>query len=124
MNMTYKLFFACFCCIVLIPLSGCGGVKLTPAEQVEVDRFMTEHGRSAIPFYLDSIVGNTDKNRALRYVRYLVSQGADVNARNNDGETQLHIAMAYGNVEVTKFLISQRVDVIPLPFHFPFFLFP
>jgi len=45
-------------------------------------------------------------------LEYLISQGADVNARDDYGSTPLHMAAQYNpNVEVLKYLISQGADV-------------
>jgi hypothetical protein len=45
-------------------------------------------------------------------VKYLVSQGADVNMKNGEGFTALHeVAMHSGNVGILQYLISQGADV-------------
>ena len=45
-------------------------------------------------------------------VRYFVSQGADVNAKNDRGWMPLHsAALSNSNVEVVKYLVSQGADV-------------
>ena len=45
-------------------------------------------------------------------LKFLVDQGADVNAKSEDGRTPLHIAASYNpNVEILKYLVSQGADV-------------
>jgi len=92
-------------------LSGCG-VSLTPAEQAEVNRYIEQHGTRAIPFYLADVPrrGDIDEQRVLRHLRFLVSQGADVNA-NADIGTPLHIAARGDNIEIVRYLISRGANV-------------
>lgn len=49
-------------------------------------------------------------NKNIDVIKYLVSQGADVNA-NSCGKTSLHFAAEKGNIEIVKFLISKGADV-------------
>jgi len=44
-------------------------------------------------------------------VKFLVSQGADVNMKDRDGETPLHNAVRMGGAAMVKFLVSKRADV-------------
>jgi len=44
-------------------------------------------------------------------VKYLVSSGANVNARNKNGSTPLHNAANKGNAGVIKFLVDQKANV-------------
>jgi ankyrin repeat protein len=45
-------------------------------------------------------------------VKYLVEQlGADVNARDHDGNTALHNAAARGDIEMILYLVSKGADV-------------
>ena len=49
---------------------------------------------------------------ANEFVQFLVSEGADVNAKNDSGETPLHFAAERRNdIENVKFLVSQGADV-------------
>jgi len=123
MQTTFKIFLLCLFCFFLTFVVGCGngggGVfssvpKLTPAEQAEVDRYIREHGRDAIVYYLARLdTTNTDEALVLKYVKYFVSQGANVNAKMNrswrgeHGIGPLDIATRYGFTTVVDFLVSQ-----------------
>ena len=50
---------------------------------------------------------STDEKLVLKYVRYFVSQGADVNAHN--GDPLPDVAML-GHLEAVKFLVSKGAD--------------
>jgi len=115
MQTTFKILVSCLFCFVLPLLSGCGSSGssapiLTPAEQAEVDKIIAEEGRDALRYYLEHwnpASGNTDEKLALKYVKYFVSQGANVNARDEDDYTPLHYAAALGSADMVKFLVSQ-----------------
>lgn len=47
----------------------------------------------------------------LERVKYLVSKGANVNARNNAGETPLHCAAYNGHIEIAGYLLSEGADI-------------
>ncbi|RMG03466.1 MAG: ankyrin repeat domain-containing protein, partial [Acidobacteria bacterium] len=47
----------------------------------------------------------------LEIARLLISSGANVNAKDQDGQTPLHEAAWYGNSGVAKLLISSRADL-------------
>jgi len=103
-----------FLCCELSLLSGCGShATLTPAEQAEVDKYIKEHGRGAIPPYLNDATEdqNTDEKRVLKYLKYFVSQGADVNVKGEEAATALHWAVWRGNADIVKFLVSKGADV-------------
>ena len=114
METTSKLFLTFLFCFALFLVSGCGGgVSLTPAEQAEVDKYVAGYGRGAIVHYLrdSSRDANTDQNLVLKYIKYFVSQGADVKAKDDYGTTPLHIAAGEKNSELVKFLVSKGADV-------------
>jgi len=112
MQTTFKLFFSCLFCLLLTLVSGCGGgvPSLTPAEQAEVDKYIKEDGRNAIANYMDAArkKNETDEKRVLKYIKYLLSQGAEVSAHN---DRALCIAATRGWIEVVKFLISRGANV-------------
>ena len=43
-------------------------------------------------------------------VRYLLKQGAEVNASNHDGDTALHLAAFFGHLEVANALLEAGAD--------------
>jgi ankyrin repeat protein len=78
--------------------------SLTPAEQADVDRYIKEDGRNAILQYLMYRRANDTDEIALKYVKYFVSQGADVNAKDDMGRTPL--GLARGRTDIIKYLAS------------------
>ena len=52
-----------------------------------------------------------DPNRALKYVKYFASQGADVNVRDGSGRTPLYLAASIDHLEIVKFLVSKGANV-------------
>ena len=108
-------------CLILPLLGGCSGKpSLTPAEQAEVDKYIKEHGRDAIAAYLsDERYSETDEKLILKYLKYFVSQGADVNiiihSRDNYRDkgpfSPLILVAERKNVEMAKFLIFKGADI-------------
>ena len=47
-------------------------------------------------------------------MRALLSKGADVNAQNDNGDTALHLAVAYGKARIAKTLLDGGADVAVL----------
>ncbi len=47
----------------------------------------------------------------MQVVRNMVCRGVDVNARDRDGNTALHLAAKYGHAAIVEFLVSQGADV-------------
>ena len=52
-----------------------------------------------------------DGNCQLSIVKYLVSQGADINQPDNEGKTPLWIASFHGHLSTVKYLVSQGADI-------------
>lgn len=63
------------------------------------------YGKHPLHFACDHSGGNIDT------VRLLVSEGAQVNVRDEDGNTGLHLACTESNVAVVQFLIASGADV-------------
>jgi len=52
------------------------------------------------------------ERREIEVVKFLVSKGADVNAKNKDDNTPLHLAASWnGHIEVIEFLVSKGADI-------------
>ena len=51
------------------------------------------------------------ENGSEKMVRFLVSQGANVNVSNEYGETPLHLAITSGSLSVIRFLVDSGADV-------------
>ncbi len=90
-------------------LNGCGSSapKLSEAEQAEVEPYVQLFGKAAILAYLDESKSNSD----VRYLQYLISKGADVNAKGKNNDTPFEIASEFGTVDVVKFLVSKGAEV-------------
>jgi ankyrin repeat protein/Tfp pilus assembly protein PilF len=72
-------------------------------EQKNIDvNIKDSNGRGPTPLHIAAACGNAD------VVVYLISNGADVNARAEDGHTPLHSA---SSAEVVKILLSAGADV-------------
>jgi ankyrin repeat protein len=95
--------------------------SFTAEEQAEIDKFCAEQCRKVA---LDGNVKKANKDgvtllhraaieQNLVASRYLVSQGADVNAKNIVGETPLHHAAVHTtiNTAIIEFLISNGADM-------------
>lgn len=63
-------------------------------------------GKHPLHFACDHSDGNIDT------VRLLVSEGAEVNVRDEDGNTGLHLACTESNVSVVQFLLESGADVM------------
>ena len=124
MQTPFQFFVSCLLCVSLILASGCGNrdrtptgrgstsatatatpSPFTPAEQAEVDKLIAEHGTRAL------LHVNMREQTALKYIQYLISQGANINAKGHFDRVPLHLAARSGNIEVVKFLVSNGADV-------------
>jgi Tol biopolymer transport system component len=103
--------------------TGAAGERFTAAEQVEIDRFLAkyaeykgdvkavdEYGRTLLHCWASMFIFND-----VAVAKYLVSKGADVNAKDKGGSTPLHNAVFEETinecVDVVEFLISKGADV-------------
>ena len=50
-------------------------------------------------------------NGYLSIVEYLISKGADINAKDDDGNTPLHTASSNGHLPIVEYLISKGADI-------------
>ena len=93
------------------PLHGILAGKNTLEESVRKDRQTPTTGREAsILMLTQERVKEILEKDGSEFVKFLVSKGADVNVKNNDGDTPLHLAVKENNAEAIKFLLSQKAD--------------
>ena len=52
-----------------------------------------------------------DLNEMLGTTEYFIQKGADVNAKDKDGNTPLHLAAMNGKIDVAKVLLKHNADV-------------
>ena len=140
-----NLFVLCLICLTVLLLSGCNAAKpkssggasggtttetpdvpLTPEEQAEADRNISDNGNTALlRFLLDEkdAKERKDPKLVLSYVKYFVAQGSDVNAKTLNNSTPLFRAIEVNNVDVVKFLVSKGANAVAkdtdghTPFH-------
>jgi len=96
-------------------------MQFTPAEQLEIDRFLVEYGndlravRSAGLTTNITMLHNAARYGTLAVVKYLVSQGLSIHARDSRRDAPFHYALLNDNnvasTEIVKFFVSQGVDV-------------
>lgn len=84
-------------------LGDLDGIKRYLAEGAEIDALSPETNIS--PLTWATMMGHTEA------AELLITLGADVNVRQEDGGTPLHIAVTLGRVELTKLLIENGADV-------------
>ena len=100
--------------------NGNGYVELTAEEQAVADKILAEHGKNAMAHYLSRYMVyeahahvqiKEIQETFLKYSKYFLSKGADVNAKDSDGGmTALHWAARIG-IEPVKFLVSKGANV-------------
>ena len=105
--------------VIALALTGCAGVGMTPGSGMDADRFVTaldtddvHYVRSAVqsgavavnqrisaPGYPDGapLIALAARSAALEILRYLISAGADVNARTPVDETPLMLAAFFSD---------------------------
>ena len=98
-----------------------GGGSFTAAEQREIDNFLSEYGivsvtkndlTKSVDVEDNTLLHNAAANEQLAVVRYLISKGANVNAKNRDGWTPLHwVAHLNKDIKVARLLVSKRANV-------------
>ena len=85
----------------------------TAAEQVQIDGFVAQHGRDVRAPGRDgwSLLHQAVRWSDVAVVRYLVSLGADVNARRSCGGTPLSLTGLGNKAAIVEFLVSQGANV-------------
>lgn len=68
------------------------------------------HGESQAENKTDLLFNSANQGNVARIQR-LLSQGVDVNSKNNDGETPLMITCSSGRIEAAKFLLKHGADI-------------
>ena len=56
----------------------------------------------------------------LSVVEYLVSQKADINAKDTNGCTPLHLAAQKGHLSVVEYLVNQKADINAIGYNVEF----
>jgi FOG: Ankyrin repeat len=139
-RMTSRFFTLCLLCLVLPLLNACNKTEpvpvLTEEEQAEADFYIKEYsgrgyaegGKDVLLFYLIRVDRKTPEKTVLKFAKYFVSQGADVNAKQEAEDspdvhhrTPLHLAAGSNpdysakknsiNVDLVKYLVSKGADV-------------
>jgi ankyrin repeat protein len=86
-------------------------------DQILQQDFIDWEGRPTERLYYVSGLPFHDmmsRDEAIDLLRLLIAQGADVNRRNPaNGETPLHGAVSYGEVEMTRLLLDAGADINP-----------
>jgi ankyrin repeat protein len=94
-------------------------ITFTATEQAKIDEFLRHYRQ-----YKGDVKAVDKDGHTLLYwaalasdivvVKFLVSKGADVNSKDNDGQSPIHVVASGGenaNIEIAKFLISNGADV-------------
>lgn len=96
-------------------------VRFSASEQAEIDEFLDMLDDSSININTDINRAIFKKGRTLLHTvsgtgeiviaKFLVSKGANVNIRDDEGFTPLHLAAITGHVEVARLLVSNGANV-------------
>jgi len=73
-------------------------LAITQVHSKDFGRFLDKEGNT--PLMIASKIGNFEA------VKLLINEYTDLNAQNNDGDTALHLAIAYLNDQIADFLIK------------------
>jgi len=88
--------------------------KLTSTQQSELDKYIKQYKNDALVYYLYDVKKDKnppDRNLVFEYVKYFVSNRADVNGKDGAGNTPLHFAVDRKDVEFVQFLVSKGAKV-------------
>ncbi len=83
-------------------------------DEVELSFILNRFGDNildVIPNGLFYVLIDACKNGHIALVKKMLSIGADVNAKDNDGTTPLHLASYEGHTEIVKLLLAHGADV-------------
>ncbi len=83
-------------------------------DPVELSFILNRFGDNILdvmPDGLSYVLRNACENGNIDLVKKMLSYGADVNAKNNNGETSLHSASIHGYTEIVKLLLEHGADV-------------
>jgi ankyrin repeat protein len=105
---TIKLF--CLVLMLMLITSGCKKKEPQPIRQVPVEDEKrtakpTEPAQPVVSIHEAASGGDIDQ------IKSLISGGADVNAKDNNGNTPLHYAVILAKMDVIELLISNGADV-------------
>ena len=92
----------------VIPANLTNQQQFTDTERAELDQYIAEHGKSAMAAYMNGKGSRDTVETVLKYFKYFISKGADVNAGDF---TPLHCTAGGNSVEIVKFLVSKGANV-------------
>ena len=112
----------------LILLIGGIGYMIITEPRTEIDKFrailgsdvtaVNEHGMTLLHLAICNVGGNCeDDSWDIEVIKWLVAEGADVNAKTKHDATPLQDAIARQNMELIEFLVSKGADVNFIPRH-------
>ncbi len=78
-------------------------VKCLIAQGISLSQHDNRHGRTAI--HMAAMQGHVD------IIRYLLSQGVEIQVQDINGLTALHLAVWKGRLASVKYLVSQGADI-------------
>jgi ankyrin repeat protein len=80
------------------------------SDVTEIENQLPKDGVSSHSTFGSSPLHFACLSNSFQIVKYLVSNGADVNARNENGETPLHFAAKQSSKEIVQYLVDHGAD--------------